>query len=73
MTVQEILRSHVACITCRTGPQPDENTTIDLELIKDIVEGIKEFGERGVILLGLMLKQILSGEVLIIVSHEKVN
>jgi len=46
-TVQQIVRDHIACITCVNDPEPDENTTIDPELIQTIIESLKKYGGMG--------------------------
>ena len=46
-STQEIIRDYIACFTCRTDPQPDDNTTIDPELIQQIIADLRDFGGMG--------------------------
>ena len=43
-TIQAILRDHLAVITCVNDPQPNENTVIDPELIKVIIQDFLDWG-----------------------------
>ena len=46
-TTQEIIRDHVACFIGINDPEPDDNTTIDPELIRQIIADLRDFGGMG--------------------------